>query len=375
MLITKHFIDKTRDLPTPFVVYDLEEVKRKYQLIRDAFAGIHVHYSVKPNPHPRILKLLETLGSGFEVASIGETRQLLDIGVNPGRIICMHPIKSPAFLQLLQKHTVLVMAVDSFEEVDKIAAYAPDAKIVIRVSVDNHGSGWQLTGKFGVEVTHVTDLLRHIKNKGLVPYGLTFHVGSQCMDDANWLKALYICNDVWKQANEIGIRLVFLSLGGGLAVEYTTPVPTIEHIGTIVRTEITRSFNSGQRASVSIEPGRAMLASAGVLVTAVVGVAKRETRMWAYTEVGTYNGLVESIETSDRKFYPITVANGASEMVTYTIGGPTCVSLDTPFEGVELPKLAVGDRLYIQNTGAYVIPCAAPFNGFDIPREYFLEDL
>src|SRR5262249_37035445 len=151
-------------------------------------------------PHPRITKYLNSLGSGFEVASLAETRQLINQGVPADRIVCMHPIKSPEFLKYLRKHRILVMAVDSYEEVDKIAQYVPGAKLVVRLSVDNEGSSWHLNGKFGLEVTEFPRIFEYIQSKGLVAYGMMFHVGSQCENEANWVKALRSCKDIWEEA-------------------------------------------------------------------------------------------------------------------------------------------------------------------------------
>lgn len=375
MDVTADFRQKTRKLKTPFEVYDLDQVRANYEEIGCAFPAVDIHYAMKCNPHPRITRYLASLGAGFEVASLAETRQLIRQGVLPERIVCMHPIKSPEFLKYLHKQKIQVMAVDSYEEVDKIARYAPDAKLVVRLSVDNEGSNWHLNGKFGLEVTEFPRIFNYIASRKLVPYGLMFHVGSQCENEANWVKALRSCKDIWEEAHSSGIDLEFLSIGGGMPVQYRKPVPTFERIGSLVSQEIEKSFHFRRPVKVIMEIGRALVANSAVLVTTVFGVAKRDATHWAYIETGTYNGLIEAIETQNRQFYTLEVYNEATEKKTYTIGGPSCVTLDAPFEQVELPELQVGDRLYILSAGAYTLTCAGPFNGFPIPRVYFYEDL
>ena len=118
-----------------------------------------------------------------------------------------------------------------------------------------------------------------------------------------------------------------------------------------------------------------MVASAGILVTSVFGLATRGMTRWAYIETGTYNGLIEAIETSDRNFYPIFAKHEDRPRYEYHIGGPSCVSLDMPFESIELPELCVGDRLYITRAGAYTSTCATPFNGFPIPAVQYWQDV
>jgi ornithine decarboxylase len=376
MQVDNDFFRITRPVDTPCLVIDLEQVRENYQQIHRAFPGVAIHYAMKCNSDPGIIGALNSLGSGFEIASIGEARQLIELGVKPHNIICMHPIKSPEFLTYLYDHQVEVMAIDSLDEVDKIARYAPGSKLVVRVDVANEGSGWHLNGKYGLALNECLDVLDHIQSQRLVPCGLVFHVGSQCENLSNWMNALNACEQIWREARQRGIELKFLSLGGGLPVPYRRPVPGIDAIGDAVMNALRHSvIASADDVRLVIEPGRAMVASAGTLLTSVIGTAKRGPTSWAYIETGTYNGLVEAIETSDRQFYPLAVEDAGRPLIQYHIGGPTCVSLDTPFENVELPELRTGDRLYVLNAGAYTVSCAGTFNGFSAPTVYYLHDL
>ncbi|KKQ52265.1 hypothetical protein A2865_02335 [Candidatus Woesebacteria bacterium RIFCSPHIGHO2_01_FULL_39_17] len=375
MRLNKTFLEKLKKIKTPFIIYDLNRIRKNYEEIAKVFHGIDIYYAMKCNSHLKIINLLKDLGSGFEVASVNESIQLLKQNVSPTKIICMHPIKSPEFLKFLRKNNIWVMAADSYEEVDKISKYAPGSKVVARIAVDNEGSEWKLTGKFGIDVTEFPRFLTYIKSKKLMEFGLTFHVGSQCTNPANWVRALNICDEIWKEAHNLGMNLKFLSIGGGLAVKYIKSVPGISRIGKLVTKEIQKKFKTGGFVTLTMEPGRAVVANSGVLVTQVIGKAKRGLTNWLYIDVGTYNGLIEAIETPDRKFYPIVVENNNRKQEVYNIGGPSCVSLDTPFEEVILPKLNIGERIYLLNTGGYTVMCAAPFNGFDIPKEYIYQEL
>jgi ornithine decarboxylase len=174
------------------------------------------------------------------------------------------------------------------------------------------------------------------------------------------------------EVEKLGVQMHFLSLGGGLPVAYHPPTPTVQEIGALVMEYLKGSFIGRIPDLVlALEPGRAVVADAGTLVTTVFGIAHREAETWAYIEVGTYNGLVETLETGDPHFYPIEVEDRTRPKQRYHIGGPTCVTLDTPFKGVELPELRTGDRLYIRNTGAYTTVCASTFNGFEGPSIHF----
>jgi ornithine decarboxylase len=376
MLSDMRLAHAVQRLETPCLIMDLDRVADNYHRIQHAFPGAVVHYAIKANSHPEIIDRLASTGSHFEVASISEAQQLLHQGISPEHIICMHPIKSPRLLEYLCQHNITIMAVDSFEEVEKIARCAPGSNLVIRVSTPNEGSLWNLGGKFGFPAASVARLVEHIRAHNLIPYGLAFHVGSQCENPDNWLQALKICEQVWMEVEERGAQMRFLSLGGGLPVGYHYLVPSIEDIGALVMRALkASSFGQIPDLRLALEPGRALVADAGTLVTTVFGIARREAETWAYIEVGTYNGLVETLETGDPQFYPIEVEDPTRPKQRYHIGGPTCVTLDTPFKGVELPELRVGDRLYIRHAGAYTSVCASAFNGFDGPSTYFTHQL
>jgi len=371
----KTFFDLTRNLKTPFVVYDLDQVRANVQLIKDSFAGVEIHYAMKCNSHPRIISLLAGLDLGFEVASQPETEQLLTQGIDPSKIICLHPIKSPEFLRFLHSNKIDLVAADSYEEIDKIAEYAPRSKVIARVAVDNEGSYWHLDEKFGIEAAQFPEFPQYIRNKGLIPYGLTFHVGSQCENPGNWIKALGVCHDVLKNGKEGSISPIkLLSLGGGLPVQYARPIPSIESTGQMIMKQVKETFSETENMRITMEPGRAIVGNTAIVATSVIGVAKRGTKNWAYLETGVFNYLHEAYEVGEN-FYPLRVEHEERKRVTYNIAGPTCVSFDTPFVGVKLPELRVGDRVYIMNVGAYSETASCSFNGFPPPKVYFRQDL
>ena len=120
--------------------------------------------------------------------------------------------------------------------------------------------------------------------------------------------------------------------------------------------------------SLAVEPGRAIAAEAGVLVTSVIGVAERGGRRWVHLDVGAFNGLMESLETDRRLRYPIRAAGRGRPLVRCSVTGPTCDSEDTVLHDALLPAdLEVGERLYVCSAGAYTTAYASRFNGFDIP--------
>ena len=371
MQLTQQIIQLTKDFKTPFLFIDLTRIRQNYRRIKKSIKDVEVFYAIKANDHPVILQCLHKEGSSFEISSLNEMKELLKMGVNSSKIMCFNSIKSPEFLHAMEKKGIRYMAYDSTDEVDKIARFSPSAKLVLRVNVPNEGSDWPLTKKFGVDLVDALDLLLYAKSKGLNPAGITFHVGSQCLNRNNWANALYLCNDIWKAASANGIDLHLISLGGGIPVQHIKPIPTINEIGDLINKSIKKNFYVKKgKLKISIEPGRGLVGDAGILGTTVVGKAKRGNENWVYIDAGTFNGLMETIEKFTYELK--TEHDGKAKRVT--IAGPSCDSVDIPFVNIKLPEVKIGDRVYIINAAAYTTVYAAPFNGFDVPAIRFINE-
>lgn len=370
MQLTSNIIKVSNKYQTPCLLFSLDQIKKNFWKIKQSINGVEVFYAIKANDHPKILEILNHEGASFEVSSINELRSLLRLGVDSNKISCLNPIKNPEFLNELNKNNVEIMAYDSIDEVDKIVKYAPKSKLVLRITVDNEGSDWPLTKKFGVSPSEAIPLLKYAKKKGLEPIGITFHVGSQCLNKNNWSSALFVCNDIWSQARIEKIKLTFLSLGGGLPIQHTKKIPTISEISDEINKILAENFkNKGMETRVSIEPGRGLVGDAAIMVTSVVGKAKRGIEDWIYIDVGVFNGLMETIEGFA---YEIETKQ-LRKKVNVTIAGPSCDSVDIPFKNKLLSEVKVGEKLYIINAGAYTTVYAANFNGFERPKIYFLD--
>jgi ornithine decarboxylase len=359
----------TRHLPTPFLLVDPAEVRRNVAAVRAALPGVEVFYALKANPDPRIADAVAVAGAGFEVASPAEVRQLLAAGVTPDRLMCLHPVKAPGFLKLLQSAGVDWLAVDSPEEVEKVAEYAGGSRVLVRVTAASDGSRVCLAGKFGCPPADVVPLLAHARRLGLRPAGVTTHVGSQCESLDAWAALMRLLRRVCRDATAAGFPPEVVSLGGGLPVRYTPSVPALESIG---RT-ITEFRPGGCR--VTIEPGRAIAASAGTLVATVTGLSTRGGTAWAYLDAGVYHGAFETLPAAGGLRFPIEVGHPERPPAAYRLAGPTCDALDALPEPVVLPRLAVGDRVAFRLAGAYSTGMATAFNGFPTPAVVYVGEL
>ena len=175
---------------TPFLLLDSASLVRTSREYLDLFKQAEVYYSVKANSHRFILTTLKDEGIKFDIASGVELDYLLEIGVDPARIIFSAPTKIPEHIAYTHKKGVNVFAFDSKLELDKLAKLAPGSNIVARVTVPNTGSEWPLDKKFGLDYADVVPFMVYAKELGLVPYGLTFHVGSQNSRPESWKHAI-----------------------------------------------------------------------------------------------------------------------------------------------------------------------------------------
>ncbi len=364
----------TQHLPTPLLVIDQAQVRANLRRIQQAVPQAEIYYTVKCNADRRVLETVRQTGAGFEIASPSEAEALAQLGVPPERILCLHPIKAPDFLRALHRQGIDVLAADSLAELDKLAACAPGSRVVLRVSVSNEGSVFPLSGKLGVEPAAVLELLRQAAARGLRPYGLTIHVGSQCERLANWTNALAVCGELFREAAGAGVKLSLLSLGGGLPAPYAEGALSFEEIGAALRAGLAR-LELPPDCRVSIEPGRGVVASAGTLIASVVGLAERAAGAWAYLDAGVYHGLFEACAAGGGLPFPLRVEHGGRPARVYNLGGPTCDGFDMPFERRALPELRIGDRVAIELAGAYSTALASTFNGFPGPVVYGLEEL
>ena len=350
------------DEAPPYLLMDKEVVAEKVSQIGKRIRNSKTFYAVKANPDIEVLKLLNSLETGFEIASEGELQLLASLGVEPERIITSNPIKTFKFLDQAVDYGVRYFAFDSIAEADKLARYAPGCNVYVRLSVPNEGSEWPLSKKFGVEIDEAAALLVYAKERGLNTVGITFHVGSQCNNIYNWNSAVDKARDLWEAAGQQGIKLSLLNIGGGYPIHYTKSVVHIETIEKKVDKVIYQKFPND--IEIFIEPGRAVVGDAGIFVSTVIGKALRGDENWLYIDVGVFNGLMESIGGIK---YNYVVGSRSSEK-SWTIAGPSCDSFDVIDRGVELPEPEVGNRILILSSGAYTISYASEFNGFSIPK-------
>jgi ornithine decarboxylase len=377
-MATQRILDflATRRPSGPCLIVDLEVVAENYRAFSRALPDSRIFYAVKANPAPEILRLLASLGSSFDTASVAEIEMALDAGASPERISYGNTIKKERDIARAYELGIRLFAVDCHEEVDKIARAAPGARVFCRVLTDGKGAEWPLSRKFGCVPELAVEVLRHAHVCGLEAYGVSFHVGSQQTDLQAWDRALADARRVFGALAEEGITLRMVNMGGGFPTRYLRDVPGAQAYGRAIFSALRKHFGNRLPETI-IEPGRGMVGNAGVIKSEVVLISRKSADdpvRWVYLDIGKFGGLAETMDEAIR--YPIVTPRDGDEMAPCVLAGPTCDSADVLYERMPYPlplSLTIGDEVLIEGTGAYTTTYASvAFNGFEPLRAYVI---
>ncbi len=363
------------DKETPFLVVLLDMVQQKFEEFRASFPYAKIYYAVKANPGKDLLTMLRDLGACFDIASIYELNRVLDLGVSPDRVSFGNTIKKAKHIREAYEKGVRLFVTDSEADVRNLAKEAPGARVFFRVLMEALTADWPLSRKFGCQPRMVTELVSLAADLGLEPHGISFHVGSQQREISAWDAAIAKANYLFEWMEEEHIHLKAMNMGGGFPADYLSKTNPLS----VYAEEINRYMNlhfGDDVPEIYLEPGRGLVGEAGILVSEVVLISKKsktDLKRWVYTDVGKFNGLIETMEESIK--YPVyTQKNGETGDVI--LAGPTCDSQDIMYEDFkyQLPlSLDIGDRLYWLSTGAYTASYSSvEFNGFPPLKTYYL---
>ncbi|KIM64508.1 hypothetical protein SCLCIDRAFT_1213333 [Scleroderma citrinum Foug A] len=373
------------DAEKAFFVADLTQVYLQHQRWLRCLPEIEPHYAVKCNPDPYVLRLLASLGAGFDCASNGEISQVLSIGgVDPGRIIFANPCKATSFIRGAAKAGVDKMTFDNVDELYKIARVHPSAKLIIRILADDSKSICRFGIKFGAPLEVVPILLFKAKELNLDVIGVSFHVGSGCYDPTIYEDAIRRAREVFDMGQRAGYQFSLLDVGGGFEDA------RLEAAAGVINHAISQYFPDRAGIRLVAEPGRFYVSRAFSLATNIIArrapmtedsgtgqdvamsAGDAPTVMYYINEgvYGAFNCIMFDHQTvepdvlsMDGSFHISTL----EPMSASSVWGPTCDSIDRVCKSVQLPSaLQVGDWLGFNNMGAYTICAASRFNGFQL---------
>ena len=354
---------------TPLFVIDHDVLRKNYREFRRFLPRVQVYYAVKANPDPAIVRTLYREGASFDVASMPEFRIVYENIKNlPAKerqdwiwdkIIYANPTKATETLEELNAYKPLV-TFDNLEEIRKIQRHAPSAGLALRLKVPNTGAMVELSSKFGAPPGEAVDLILEADKSGLTVEGISFHVGSQTTNFENYVQALNLTANVFKEARDRGYtKMNLVDIGGGFPAPYDASVKPFRELAKVINTELDRLFPG--TIQILAEPGRFLVAAAGYVVAKIIGKAVRDGNTSYYIDDGvyhTYSGVI-----FDHCHYPIKAFNKGPTQLS-SVFGPTCDALDVVSMAESLPNLEREDLVYSVNIGAYSHASATYFNGF-----------
>ncbi|GAB3584498.1 type III PLP-dependent enzyme [Amycolatopsis endophytica] len=361
------------DPGTPCLVVDTDTVATRVRELRDEFPHARLRYAVKANPEPAVLRAVLAAGGGFDVASPAEIAACLDAGASPAALSYGNTIKKPADIAFAWSRGVRDFTTDAPGDLAHLAAHAPGASVSVRILVDGPASATPFGQKFGCEPAQAAALLAEADRLGLDAAGIAFHVGSQQPDPGAWEPGIAAAAKIFAECATRGVSLRRLNIGGGFGITYRSAVPSPAEYGREIRAAVRAHFPD--EPEILLEPGRAVVAGAGLIRTEVVLVSTRFGRRWVYLDVGRYNGLAETENEAIPYRFEVPDRDGARGPVV--LAGPTCDGDDVLYQRTpyELPlSLRAGDRVDILDAGAYTASYSSvAFNGIPPLRTHCLE--
>jgi ornithine decarboxylase len=376
----KHFIDFSQELETPCIVINRQTIQDNYMKLRELFPYSQIYYAVKANPNIAVVSLLAELGSKFDIASKPELDMVLTLNIEPTRISYGNTIKKRKDVAYFYGKGVRMFATDSEEDLETIASVAPGSKIYVRIMVENSTTAdWPLSRKFGCHSEMAYNLLIMARGLGLVPYGISFHVGSQQRDIGQWddaiAKTMYLFSSLKEKED---IHLAMINMGGGFPAPYIQPTNDLSRYAAEIHRYLNEDFGE-EVPLIMLEPGRSLVGNSGILISEVVLISRKDNaalNRWVYLDTGKFNGLIETLNESTK--YPIVTSKDSPQgkEAEVILAGPTCDSTDILYENYKytLPvNLKIGDRVYFLSAGAYTASYASvSFNGFTPIKTYIM---
>ncbi|MBL8629405.1 MAG: diaminopimelate decarboxylase, partial [Rhodospirillaceae bacterium] len=358
---------------TPFYCYSTATLKRHFDVFRSAFgqADATVHFAVKANSNLAVLRTLANQGAGFDVVSGGELKLALQAGADAAKIVFSGVGKTKDELRYALDVGIGQINIESESEMHTLSALAAAAgktvRVALRVNPDvDAGTHAKITtgkkeNKFGIEWTLVPELYRKAQSlPGLKPTAIAVHIGSQITDLTPFENAFLRVREMVHALRDEKIEIDHIDLGGGLGVPYdfsaeAPPLPSA--YGAMV----TRVFGN-MGCKLSFEPGRVIVANAGVLVSAVTIMKTGSTKKFAIVDAGMNDLVRPAMYDAHHDIIPVIEPGKGAPTFAYDVVGPVCESSDKFATDAKLPALAEGDLIAFLTAGAYGAVMSSIYN-------------
>ena len=373
-IIIKYINEKDKYDDEPFYIVNLEKVEEQYSKWINYLPDIQPYFAVKSNPDNKIINLLAKLGCNFDCASKNELINALSIVINPDRIIFANPCKISSHLIYARENNINKMTFDCVEELEKIHNLYPNAKLILRICVDDTNSKCKFNSKFGCPLYNIPIIFDRIKSLQMNLLGFSFHVGSGCSDAKSFYNAIKDCYDAYNIAQKYGFNISIIDIGGGFpGVDKNIIFADIcDNINKAIDDFFSYEKNNNIIKFIA-EPGRYFTESTHTLVINVIAKKREANVIKYYLNDGIY-GSFNCINYDHQTPELIPLLSHDNNEIKYntTFFGPTCDSLDCIYKDIQYQELNIGDWLYVKNFGSYTVSPSSTFNGFSVNNKKYI---
>lgn len=369
---------------SPMFIYDLDLVQNRFQALQSAWPQVQIHYAMKANSHTEVLKKLKTLGSRADVVSGGELKKALAAGMTPRDIIFSGVAKTKAEIELAIATQIHQINVESLPELERIVALANKMQkpisLVLRLNPDieikthKYIATGLIENKFGIEISRIPELLQIFSRSQWVTLaGVSLHLGSQMLEFSGLQEALKKIKVIFKDLQKKNPQCQRFDFGGGLGILYDEINPEkelqmLQSYIAVVKSEL----SDLPGVELQTEPGRWLLAHAGILLCQVQYIKKTTQKNFVIVDSGMNHLLRPTLYESYHWIAPWQLA--AKPEVTVDVVGPICESSDFFAKARKLPELSQDDFLIIADCGAYGASMSSDYNLQDRAQEVLLTD-
>lgn len=378
-------IDKFEGVRTPFYYYDTTLLRQTLTTIKDEIKkndNYHLHYAVKANANPKVLRIISEAGFGADCVSGGEIKAALEAGFKPDDIVYAGVGKSDWEINLGLDNNIFCFNVESIPELEIINQLAGSKGKIAQVSfrinpnVGAHTHANITTGlsenKFGIAMEDMEKVITIASEMTNVKFiGLHFHIGSQILEMNDFVALCNRINELQDQLERHHICVKNINVGGGLGIDYQhpneVPVPNFKDYFNTYRRHL--NLRSGQQ--LHFELGRAVVGQCGSLITRTLYVKQATYKQFAIVDAGMTDLIRPALYQA---LHEIENLSSDEPKETYDIVGPICESSDVFAKAYDLNKCHRGDLIALRSTGAYGEIMASRYNCRELPVGYVTED-
>jgi len=374
--------DIAKEVGTPFYVYSAKRLRENYRALADALApqGVAIHYAMKACANRAVVSILAEEGAGADIVSGGELTRALAGGIPASRVVFSGVGKTDAEIAQALEAGIHQINAESYEELWRIDGIAKRlglvADVALRVNpdvdADTHAkiTTGRRDNKFGVDADRLGRLdneLKAMANVRLV--GLAVHIGSQILTTRPFEKAYGRMAALVRDLRARGHEITRLDLGGGFGIPYRN-----EAVATPAEIAATIAATVGDLGvALAVEPGRSIVADAGVLVTRVEFVKDGGQIQFAVVDAGMNDLIRPAMYDSHHDIVPVKAPAPGATRIDYDVVGPICESSDTFAKRRALPPLEAGDLVVLATAGAYGASMASSYNARALVPEVLVD--